>query len=68
MKLVLMRFLVTKFKLMANAGPKWFIQPELVPVSAAWSDKEYYFSPPEWDASLLQSNPPVFHQALLTIC
>ena len=24
--------------------------------------------PPEWDASLLQSNPPVFHQALLTIC
>ena len=35
---------------------KWPIRPELIPVSVAWSDKEYFYSPPPpgWDASPLQ--------------
>ena len=26
-------------------GPKWPIRPELIPVSVAWSDWEYFYSP-----------------------
>ena len=39
---------------------KWPIRPELIPVSLAWSDQEYFYSPPmaRWDAGPSQGYPP----------
>ena len=34
------------------------LRVELIPVSLAWSTKEYFPTSPGWDASLLQGNPP----------
>ena len=36
---------------------KWPIRPELIPVSVAWSDWEYFYSPLGWDASPSQGYP-----------